>query len=59
MVGGREKYEGSYLQADLKADLEEELLDAAAYHLLMVDRIQKVLVNFSGPTSNELKRARR
>jgi hypothetical protein len=56
ILNGSEKYQGSYLQADLRADLEEELLDAAAYHLLMISRIRKVLLEFVGPTSNELKR---
>ena len=54
LKGGVEKYQGSYLQADLRTDLEEELFDLANYALLMVKRVREVLPLFEGPTSSEL-----
>ena len=52
--GGVDKYGGSYMLANLKEDLIEELLDASAYFLLMVARVESVLPEFEGLTSNEI-----
>lgn len=57
LTRGQEKYRGSYLEADLRADLEQELLDGALYMLLMVKRIREVLPRFAGPDSKTLARA--
>lgn len=54
LVNGAQKYQGSYLHADLRTDLEEELFDLANYALLMVKRIREVLPLFAGKTSGEL-----
>lgn len=51
---GREKYQGSWAEADLKTDLIEECLDLMNYAAYIILRIRQTMPDFEGLTSNEL-----
>lgn len=53
---GREKYEGSWTEADLKADLIEECIDLMNYAAHIILRAREVLPDFEGKASNDLPR---
>jgi hypothetical protein len=54
MEMGRDKYQGSFTRADLRADMVEECLDLANYALLLAARIRRVFPEVTGTTSNHI-----